>query len=302
MNSRDFLPAAVAAVVYLLFDAELAYAWGPAVHATLGSEVLGQMAWLPAAVAAVVTRCARDFLYGNLAADMVFAKRWSRVKQFCHHWSTGFALLDRAETDRDRAFAYGYLAHLAADTVAHGKYVPRQIAVTRSTVNFGHVYWEMRADAALGPTAWKRVDQIMAADNRGHHATLAEVLTETFLPFGANRQLFVGIHRLVSHRNWQRSLRAWQRRSRHHLPAKLLQGYLDESRERILCLLTLQRQSPVLFEDPNGTAALTYIRAHRRQLRRMRRLGLPHADRIHEAAASHAPASWQTPALQTAPS
>jgi len=43
-----------------------------------------------------------------------------------------------------RAFAFGYLAHLAADTVAHNYFVPRQLAVTSSTSSLGHSYWESR--------------------------------------------------------------------------------------------------------------------------------------------------------------
>ena len=300
MRSRNLLAAVVAAVVYLLFDTDVALAWGPGVHVALASEVLSRAAWLPAAVAGLITRYGRDYLYGNLAADLVFAKRLSRVKQFCHHWSTGFTVLDRARDDQGRAFAYGYLSHLAADTVAHGKFVPHQIAVTRTTVSFGHLYWEMRADVTVGSAVWQQVDEALTGDHDDHHALLAELLTDTFLPFDANRQLFTGLNRLVGRKSWQRTMSMWERRSRHDLPSTLLDGFLAESLDRTMCLLTSLCRSPVLSEDPNGTAALAYLRAHRRQLRRLRRRGLPPGQRVWETAASYAPATRPTAAPATA--
>lgn len=298
MASRNLAPAIVAALVYVLFDTESASAWGPGVHVALGTQVLGHAAWLPAAVAAVITRYARDYLYGTLAADVVFAKRLSAVKQACHHWSTGFAVLDRACTDRGRAFAYGYLSHLAADTVAHGKYVPHQLAVTRSTISFGHFYWEMRADAAIEPSVWKKVAAVSAGNYTDHDGVLAGLLTDTLLPFDANQQLFNGINRLCRRKSWRRTVAMWERCSRYPLPQDLLARYHSECLDRTMCLLTSLEQSALLLEDPNGTAAFAYIRAHRREVRRLKRRGLPPRRRVHEAAASHAPAAWPTaPAL-----
>ena len=131
----------------LLGQTKEALAWGPATHVGLAASILEHLELLPGAVAAVLARRKIAYFYGNIAADVVFAKRWSRIKQFCHHWSTAFSLLDAARNDRAQAFAYGYLSHLAADTVAHGKYVPRQIAVSQWPVNFGHFYWELRGCA-----------------------------------------------------------------------------------------------------------------------------------------------------------
>lgn len=292
MTSRRILPAVVAAIVYFLLDASEAFAWGPAMHVSLATEVLRQGAMLPAAIAGLITRYASDYIYGNLAADVVFAKRLSRIKQFCHHWSTGFSILDRAQDDRQRAFAYGYLSHLAADTVAHGKYVPRQVAVSATTVNFGHLYWEVRADLAVGPNYWLQVNRVVRGDFQPHHELLETLLTDTFLPFQANRGIFTGMSRLTSMPSWHRTVEAWGRRSRLELPTSLVEAYRAESLERIRCLLCNQERSPVLQEDPNGTAALEYLRLHRRQLRHLRRRGLPHAHTVWETASAYAPAPW----------
>ncbi|MHC4234340.1 MAG: hypothetical protein ACYSUQ_04410, partial [Planctomycetota bacterium] len=64
MRLGNLLPALVAAVVYTLCDANRACAWGPGIHLSLAGEVLNHAAWLPAALAGVITRYARDYFYG----------------------------------------------------------------------------------------------------------------------------------------------------------------------------------------------------------------------------------------------
>jgi hypothetical protein len=284
------------AAIYCLVDATEVFAWGPATHVHLGSQVLGHLALLPAAVAALLARHRLDYLYGNVAADVVFAKRWSRVKQFCHHWTTGFQLHDLAEDDRGRAFALGYLSHLAADTVAHGKFVPRQLAVTRSTVNFGHLYWEMRADNRIALSAFRQLDALAGHDVQPHHDLMSDVITETFLPYDLNLHLFKRINRLVTRQHWRRSVSLWGQYSRWPLCADLLERYHHESMDRIMSVLQLRERSPVLHEDPNGTSALLSVKVNRRSLHRLRRRGLPLDHLLREAAASYAPQPVPRPA------
>jgi hypothetical protein len=193
-----------AVFVFLALPAAQALAWGPATHVKLASDLLENLHVLPAALAALLARCRRDYIFGNIAADVVLAKRLSRVKQFCHHWSTGFAILEDAQTDSGRAFAYGYLSHLAADTIAHGKFLPRQMTLTRTTVSFGHLYWEMRADASIGPHYWDELRNLLDSVFHEHRAILSAQLTDTFLPFSMNWRLFYRMNRFVT----QRLLRA----------------------------------------------------------------------------------------------
>ena len=59
-------------------------------------------------------------------------------------------IYDSARDEPLRAFALGYLAHLAADSVAHNYFVPKQLAITSSTSALGHSYWESRFETHLG--------------------------------------------------------------------------------------------------------------------------------------------------------
>lgn len=268
---------------------EAALAWGPATHVGLAEMTLSQIALLPGAIAAILGRHSFSYLYGSIAADVVFAKRWSRVKQFCHHWSTGFRLLETADDERAQAFAYGYLSHLAADTVAHGKYVPHQITASRSTQNFGHFYWELRADSAQPEMAWTQLQRVLATDHGHHHRELRTHITDTLLSYPLNRVLFDGMNALAVRQSFRRTIDTWGRLSRFPLQPELLRGYEYESVDRILSVLSEGPRSPVLREDPNGTAALMSISVRRAEDRRRKRRGVALDRRIRETAFEFAP-------------
>ncbi len=269
-------------VAVVLSVTEDALAWGPATHVGLANSILDQISILPVSVAAIINRHRLAYMYGNIAADVVFAKRLSKVKQFCHHWTTAFQLLDHAEKERDTAFAYGYLSHLAADTVAHNKYVPRQIIVSNLPVNYGHFYWELRADAKQGSLTWSSLEHLLTHDHSDHHETLSDHIVDTFLPYDLNRLLFERMNMFAVKRGFQRTIHVWNRFSRRNLSTELLNGYWGESIDRIQSILTEGQRSALVHEDPNGTSALMQIKVQKRAVRRMKRGGLPINTRLSE--------------------
>lgn len=267
-----------------------AVAWGPGMHIGLARSVLDNLAWLPAAVAAVLSRNAVSYLYGNIAADVVFAKRLSRVKQFCHHWSTGFRLLQDANEPPKQAFAYGYLSHLAADTVAHGKFVPRQILISRSSIGFGHLYWEIRADLLEDRRTIQQLGELLELDHSRYHSWLEKHITDTFLPYPLNRELFHRISAAAVRRELLWTLDIRRRFPRWHLSKRLLDGYRAESLDRIHSILRDGPSSTVVRDDPNGTSALMRLRVRRREMRRLARRGLPLQHRLNETLRTLVPA------------
>ena len=301
MLPRKFL-IGVFAVFICLTLADAALAWGPLTHVHLAGEVLSQLWLVPAGVAAVLAKHAREYVFGNIAADVVFAKKLSRVKQVCHRWSTGFSLLDAAETDAGRAFAYGYLSHLAADTVAHNKFLPHQILKCGSTVTFGHIYWEIRADAMLPNSYWGDLRNTLSHKYPEPDSMLAGHLTTTLLPFGMNRRIFRRLNLLASARNWHRSVGFWSRAvSRWPLEDELVGDYHGESLDRVLAVLEKGKSSPLLFEDPNGNSALSHAKIQKRVIRQMRRANLPYDDVVRETIHHQAPRP-RDPTSSTRPS
>ncbi len=278
------------AIVTCLCLTDSALAWGPATHVGLGSAALSELMTLPAAIAAILSRHRLAYLYGNIAADMVFAKRLSRVKQFCHHWSTGFSLLECAHTPRNQAFAYGYLSHLAADTVAHSKFIPRQLMLSGAPVNIGHFYWEIRADAAANEADWQLFKETLAIDNAAHFQILEPHMTDTFLTHKLNIKLFAGVNALAMRKSLRSSLRTWNRYSSFPLEPSLVKRYRLECLDRMLSVLKEGHRSAVLKEDPNGTSALMRVHVLRRELNKRKKQGLPNGHRRFDSTRVYAPA------------
>jgi hypothetical protein len=264
----------VGGVVYLLCDTDEALAWGPATHIELAKSLIGQLPILPAAVATLISRWTADFIYGNVAADVIFAKRFCQAKRHCHHWANGLALLDQAPDDRGRSFALGYLCHLAADVVAHNKFVPRQITVARSTTNFGHIYWEMRGDSYVDPNVWGELRSLLRTHFPAHDALMSAELSRTIFSFQTNQRIFHHSSLLTSADSWQRGVKLWSRVSRRSLEASLVANYHDECVDRMISVLTRGPSSAVLHEDPVGAASLKRAKFQRRQLRQMSRAGI----------------------------
>ncbi|MBI5344478.1 MAG: zinc dependent phospholipase C family protein, partial [Deltaproteobacteria bacterium] len=112
----------VISIIIVLFMPDAVLAWGPPAHLEIGQEILGNTALITHAVRALIERFPYDFLYGNISADIVVGKNLVEELKHCHNWKMGFKLLKKASTDSQKAFAYGYLSHLAADTVAHNHF------------------------------------------------------------------------------------------------------------------------------------------------------------------------------------
>lgn len=287
------MPWAVALLVtWLLFDPPAALAWGPSTHIELARSLLSTLSPGIGAAAGLLAKYARDFLYGNVAADVIQAKRLAEAKKHCHNWSVGLHLLDKARNDHTRAFALGYLCHLAADCVAHNKFVPRQMTLSRSRTTFSHVYWEMRADAMIGRASWQEMRAVVASHWPDHDQLMKTHLTMPLFSFGWNKQVFRRVSLASALRPWRRGVKIWQAISTHALPAELMAGYHDECLARMTSVLARGAHSPVMAEDPVGSVSLANVRATRKLLRQMASAGILRPQVLQEAVAHLAPAKW----------
>ena len=139
-----FLAATVTAI---LIPSE-ALAWGPVTHLVHGAMVLERLPVLPPDVAGLLRRFPYEYLYGCIGADIVQAKKFTKsLYTHCHHWQTGWTVLDGAGTESEQAFARGYLSHLASDTFSHNYYLPVRLIRSFRSGSMRHVYWEARFDA-----------------------------------------------------------------------------------------------------------------------------------------------------------
>ena len=102
----------------MLFPTD-AWAWTPGTHVFLGDALLRNLSFVPHTIAELLAAYPTDFLYGSIAADTSIAKKYAEVGRHCHSWRVGLEIHNEAEPPALRAFGLGYLAHLAADVVAH---------------------------------------------------------------------------------------------------------------------------------------------------------------------------------------
>jgi hypothetical protein len=240
---------------------------------------------------ALLVRHRRHFLYGNIAADVVFGKRLSKVKHSCHKWSLAQRLLAAAGSREQEAFAYGYLAHLAADVVAHNKYLPRQLLVTGTTINFGHLFWEIRADSQVSESCWGTLSETLQQPFPQHEHLLEQHLHDTFLPFEANLRIFNRMNLMACADRWRSLMDHWGRRSRWTLEPALLGAYHAESLAMMRIAMEQANHAWLTGHDPAGAAAFDQVRRDRRAVRRLAWRGLDGQWLADKMAAGYEPAA-----------
>jgi hypothetical protein len=260
-------PLSVAVVCVALFPSD-ALAWTPGTHVYLAETVLANLAQLPPAVADLLRAFPFDFLYGNIAADTSIAKRYAAVGRHSHFWHVGQEIHDQAETDALRAFGLGYLAHLAADVVAHNHFVPRQLMVTSTTASFGHSYWETRVECHLGDAYSRAAKDVILLSHAHADAHLDRIISPTIFSVRTNRRLFRGMVRLTDTESWQRAAQAARARSRWDLADEDVERHLGLSYDYVVDVLA--DLSPAARElDPSGEEPLGTAKRRRREALRL---------------------------------
>jgi len=253
-----------ALLIIALTPADL-LAWAPGTHILLGEAVLRAAdVLLPTGLAALLRAHPYDFLYGSIAADTSFAKRYARVGRHCHHWPVGDEILDRARDDRLRAFGYGYLAHLAADVVAHNHFVPHQLAISGAAAGIGHGYWESRFESHTGERWPRRAREVIELDHGQADAHLDRILSPTLFSTPTNRRIFRGMVRVNDLESWQRIVTLMAARSRVSLRDLVVAQHLDLAFEYVVDLLVRGEAAMPRKFDPAGDDALREAKSVRR--------------------------------------
>jgi len=261
-------PVAIAVVVIALFPTS-AFAWTPGTHVFLGEAVLRSLTLLPTNVAELLAAFPYDFLYGSIAADTSIAKKYAAAGRHCHAWHIGLEIREQARDEPLHAFALGYLAHLAADAVAHNYFVPRQLATTSSTAALGHSYWESRFETHLGERYARRARELILLDHARSDAHLDRILSPTIFSTPTNRRIFRGMVYVTDTESWQRIFQLMSEKSRWDLPDADVDAYLTRSFDFVVDFLRRVEESEPYALDPSGDAPL-------RLAKRVRRAALRH--------------------------
>lgn len=177
MKNRLFL------ILYFLLVPAAAYAWGPLTHIYLGNELLSFGSLLPAGLFEIIRKHRKDFIYGNLMADIIIGKKYLPRHKNPHSWDVAFDLMKAARNEQQKSFVYGYMSHLAADTIAHNFY-------TADTKNIGHTVMEMKADCLIDKKYWIEAMAIDRKVQARNDVFLESSLDPLFFSFKTNKRIF----------------------------------------------------------------------------------------------------------------
>lgn len=261
------LLATFAAALVLLWPAD-AHAWGPITHLVHGSSVLAHLAVLSPALADLLRGHRFAYLYGCIAADIIQAKRYTRsLYTHCHCWPVGWQIVDAARTEREQAFAYGYVSHLAGDVFSHNHYVPVQMIVSYEARTLGHAYWEARFDAAQERERWQLVRAVLSHRFADCDRLVERVVERTLFSFRTNKRIFNSMMAVQQLGQWQGMIRRLGDRSRYPLAVPEIDRFNALCVDAITDLLVQRQASACQQADPTGREALDRAVRLRRKLR-----------------------------------
>jgi len=289
-----------AALCGLLLSPVEAFAWGPVTHLVHGAQVLGRLDALPPDVATLLGRFPYEYLYGCIGADIIQAKKFTQsLYTHCHHWRTGWTVLDSAQTDAERAFARGYLSHLASDTFSHNYYLPVRLIGSFRATSMRHVYWEARFDANQPPER-RPLLHLVAANLYPQPDDLVErVVERTLFSFRTNKRIFDSLLALQRLEYWQTLMQRATHSRRYPLEMVDIDRFNHLCTEAIVDLMQNGQGAACQTADPTGAENLALAYTVRKRLRTLARRGTLDQEREQEIIASVLPsleASLDAPA------
>jgi hypothetical protein len=164
----------------------ISFAWGPLTHTYLGNELLSLGALLPGSIYRIIRRHKKDFIYGNLMADIIVGKKYLPDHKNSHSWGFVFNLLSAADTNQQKAFVYGYMCHLAADTVAHNTF-------TANKRSLRHTLLEMKADCIIDKKYWQQAVFIEPEIQMRNDIFLQNSIERFIFSFKTNKRILKGV-------------------------------------------------------------------------------------------------------------
>lgn len=232
-------------LLFILLVPSAAFAWGPLTHIYLGNELFAFSPIIPISIMEVIRRYRKDFLYGNVMADIIIGKKYLPEHRNPHSWDVAFDLLSAAGNDQQKAFVYGYLGHLAADTVAHNVY-------TVDRRNLGHTVMEMKADSIIDKKYWLQAVAIDRKTQLRNDVFLENSLDRFLFSFKTNKRIFKGVV-FLSLFNQERIGNFIDRNLVTSLPPRgEIELLHQDSLDRMIDLFQNWDKSDVVRESPRG--------------------------------------------------
>ncbi len=222
-------------IFFILFilSPSAAFAWGPLTHIYLGNEIYSFAALIPPVVMEIIRKHREDFLYGNLIADMILGKKYMSNDKSSHSWETGLKLFEQADNPAEKAFVYGYLGHLAADTVAHETLTPYKWQMS-------HTWIELKADSLIDKIYWLHSVTISSAVQKRNDRFLEDSLERYIFSFKTNKRIYKSIV----------FLSFFNKKRKYGIDQRKVTCLHDESLVRMIDILQNDKNAFVLKKNP----------------------------------------------------
>ncbi len=271
----NVLLGGVGFVAVVLFP-KTALAWGPVTHIDLSIEVLSCLAALAPALYRRLKHHFYDFIYGSLAPDIIVGKNLASESTHSHSWIVAQKLYTEAKSQGEarQVFMMGYLAHLAADIIAHNHFVPAQILRWHRAKGVGHLYWEARYDQKIlkdNPALKEVWGELSRRQFVEHNRFLTDRLLPTVFSNGLSAHIYRQVLAMQRRRPWEQAFRRIDARSRLGFTQTDAQIWRKIAMTLVCHILIHPEGDNLKHLDPTGRSNLARALADRQRLRRIRR-------------------------------
>lgn len=225
-------------------------------HTAIACRILNDGVGILPAIALILKSFPREFVYGSLAADFFVGKGSKPREGHSHNWQTAFRLLRKAKSDQQAAYAYGFFSHLAADVIAHNYFVPNLIHQVSTWRKMGHLYWEAKADHAVGPLYLNIARDILSKDELGCDELLKAATGKKRNGLKTRRQIYTHTVKLSDYITSSMSAALIDMSSRYRISSAYLAFMANLSYDLAKDSLSHPYSSPCLSFDPIGSQNL----------------------------------------------
>ncbi len=248
-----------------LFVPENGFAWGPGIHAAVALNSLDNVRLMLPPIGELILAFPREYFYGCLAADFFIGKSWKKKGNHPHNWEGGFAFLKESSNDQEKAFSYGFLAHLAADVIAHNFFIPSLLSV--NPIRRGHLYWEIRADHWIGLSYLKMAQEILKMDHQECDDLLKVISGNKKINIKAKKQIFTQSVKFSNYFSLTHNFVFFGNAAGWKVINKYMKYMIDISCLTVNNFLMDPTSSPCLSYDPMGLKKIRLAK-HKRLLNR----------------------------------
>lgn len=256
----------------IFFFPDCGYCFGPAFHLKIGYELINYLTLFSPLTQELLQRYPLDFLYGNISPDIIIGKRFLSYHKHCHNWDIAKSLIEESKTEKQRAFAYGYLAHLAADVVAHNYFVPYQIISTFKTRTLTHLYWETRIDNKIEREIWYLSEKFKNYDFRENELLLEQILVYNLFPFKLSKKIYKGYIFFSSLEQWHKTVNMVKNMSNYKIEPTMVKEVLEFSIKFALSAILRKDDGFLYRSDPMGKNALSMAQTIKKNLRAVHKI------------------------------